>query len=179
MAWQVDTSHSNVGFAVRHMMISKVRGEFTKFEATVNYDEETPSNTTVEARIYTDSINTRDQKRDDHLRSPDFFNSVEYPAMVFQSKRVVQETKNKGKLIGDLTIRDVTREVVLDVESTGVAKSPWGTLSAGFSAATQINRTDWGLTWNAALETGGVLVSEQVTIEIELELVSVPEAQAA
>ena len=179
MAWQVDTSHSNVGFAVRHMMISKVRGEFTKFEATVNYDEETPSNTTVEARIYTDSINTRDQKRDDHLRSPDFFNSVEYPAMVFKSKRVVQETKNKGKLIGDLTIRDVTREVVLDVESTGVAKSPWGTLSAGFSAATQINRADWGLTWNAALETGGVLVSEQVTIEIELELVSVPEAQAA
>ncbi len=179
MTWQVDNSHSHVGFAVRHMMISKVRGEFTRFEATVNYDEQTPANTTVEAKVYTDSVNTRDSKRDDHLRSPDFFNSAEYPAMIFKSKRVVQESANHGKLIGDLTIRDITREVALDVVNSGVAKSPWGTISAGFSASTVINRTDWGLTWNAALETGGLLVGEQVTIEIELELVQVPEAQAA
>src|SRR5690606_33535915 len=124
------------------------------------------------------SISTGDKQRDDHLRSPDFLNAAEYPALTFKGKKVVQESKNKGKLIGDLTIRDVTREVTLDVEYTGVMNNPWGGTSAGFAGKTVINRKDWGLTWNVALEAGGLLVSEQVTIEIELQLVKVSEPVA-
>lgn len=157
------------------MMISKVRGEFTDYDINVNFDENNPTATTVDVAIQANSINTRDAQRDTHLKSPDFLNADEYPVLTFKSKRVEQDSPNSGRLIGDLTIRDITREVVLDVEYSGVVKSPWGASSAGFSAKTTINRKDWGLTWNVALETGGLLVSEQVTIEIELELVQVTE----
>jgi polyisoprenoid-binding protein YceI len=178
MTWQVDKSHSHINFTARHMMISKVRGEFNNYDLEVNFDENNPAATTVNAVIYIDSINTRDEQRDGHLRSPDFFNAAQYPVMTFKSKKVVQDSPNSGKLIGDLTIRDVTREVVLDVEYSGVIKSPFGSTSAGFSTKTAIDRKDWGLTWNVALETGGLLVSDQINIEIELELVKVIEKVA-
>ena len=178
MTWQVDNAHTHISFVARHMMITKVRGEFAKYDIVVNYDEEQPARSTVEATIYTDSINTRDERRDGHLRSPDFLDAANYPAMTFKSTRVEQLANGHGRLIGDLTIRDVTREVALDVEFYGLAKSPWGTTSAGFCGLTKIDRKDWGLTWNQALETGGWLVGDQINIEIEVELVKVPDAVA-
>ncbi len=178
MTWQVDNAHTHISFVARHMMITKVRGEFAKYDIVVNYDEEQPARSTVEATIYTDSINTRDERRDGHLRSPDFLDAANYPAMTFKSTRVEQLANGHGRLIGDLTIRDVTREVALDVEFYGLAKSPWGTTSAGFCGLTKIDRKDWGLTWNQALETGGWLVGDQISIEIEVELIKVPDAVA-
>jgi len=171
MSWQIDTAHSQIQFTVRHLMISKVRGSFEKFSGMVALDESAPANTTVDVQIETGSVNTREPQRDGHLRSPDFFNSEAFPLMTFKSKRVDVVDGHHAKLIGDLTIRDVTREVTLDAEYLGQAKSPWGTTSAGFTATTKINRKDWNLTWNQALETGGVLVGEEVEISIELELV--------
>ena len=179
MAWNIDFAHSNVEFSVRHMMISKVRGHFEKFEGTVNLDENNPANTTVDVRILADSINTRQDQRDGHLRSPDFLNAAEYPYISFKSKKVEQTGKQSARQTGDLTIRDVTREVTLDVVFAGQAKSPWGTVSAGFNGNTSINRKDWNLTWNQALETGGVLVGDEIEINIELELVKVAETQPA
>lgn len=179
MAWQIDSAHSHIQFTVRHMMISKVRGSFEDFNGTVEFDEDNPTNTTVEVEIDAASINTREADRDNHLRSPDFLNADEYPTLAFKSTRVEKTGDNTGKLVGDLTIRDVTKEVVLDVEYAGQAKSPWGATSAGFSASTQINRKDWGLTWNQALETGGVLVGDQVKIDIELEIVKQEQPEAA
>jgi len=151
------------------MMLSKVRGEFQDFVIDLDLDEEHPEAATVEASIKTASVNTRDVLRDGHLRSPDFFKSDEYPAMVFKSTRVVRTGKTKAKLHGDLTIRDVTKPVILDVTYRGSSKSPWGTTNASFEASTKINREDWGLTWNAALEAGGWLVGKEVTIHIEAE----------
>lgn len=179
MSYQIDSAHSQVQFTTRHMMIAKVRGWFEKFEGMVNLDEENPANTTVDVRIEASSINTREPQRDAHLRSADFLAADEYPYLVFKSKRVEVLDARNARLTGDLTIRDVTREVILDVEYSGSAKSPWGTTSYGFSGATVINRKDWNLTWNKTLETGGWLVGEEINIDIELELVKVPEAQAA
>ncbi len=179
MAWQIDPAHSQIQFAVRHMMISNVRGRFESFTGTVEFDEEQPTRSSVEVQIEAASINTRDPQRDGHLRSPDFLNADAYPYLTFRSKRIEQLDPTHGRIVGDLTIRDVTREVVLDVEYSGQAKSPWGTTSAGFSATTTINRKDWGLTWNHALETGGVLVGDEVRISIELEVVKQAEVAAA
>ena len=178
MAWQIDTSHSDIQFSVRHMMISKVRGRFESFSGTVNFDESNPTNTTVEIAVDLNSINTRDEKRDGHLRSADFFDVENYPTMTFVSKKVEQTDEFNGRLIGDLTIRGITHEIALDVQYSGTAKSPWGTVSAGFSAKGKVNRKEFGLNWNAALETGGVLVGEDVEIAIELEIVKQPEAEA-
>ena len=178
MTWQVDNAHTHISFVARHMMITKVRGEFAKYDIVVNYDEEQPACSTVEATIYTDSINTRDERRDGHLRSADFLDAANYPAMTFKSKRVEQLPNGHGRLIGDLTIRDVTREVALEVEYYGLAQSPWGTTSAGFCGLAKIDRKEWGLTWNQALETGGWLVGDQINIEIEVELIKVPDAVA-
>ena len=182
MSWHIDPDHSQVEFAVRHMMISTVRGRFTQFSGTVELDEANPSRSTVEVKIDAASIDTRAAQRDTHLQSPDFLNATEYPYLVFKSKRVEQIDASRGRIIGDLTIRDVTREVVLDAEYAGQARSPWGTTSAGFNAQTKINRKDWGLTWNQGLETGGVLVGEEISIRIELEVVQqaaeVEEAEA-
>ncbi|NTU83389.1 MAG: YceI family protein [Chloroflexales bacterium] len=170
-SWVIDNSHSHVQFTVRHMMISKARGRFSNFSGTVDFDEQTPANSSVSVQIEVASIDTRDEKRDGHLKSPDFFDAATSPYMTFVSKRVEVVDDSHGKIVGDLTIRGVTKEVVLDTEYTGQAKSPWGTTSAGFSASAKINRKDWGLNWNVALETGGVLVGEEVTIDIELEIV--------
>ena len=171
MTWQIDNAHSEVTFSVRHMMISKVRGRFNSFRGTIDFNEAEPARSTVNVEIDVDSIETRDAQRDGHLRSADFFDVANYPLMTFVSTRVEPTSNNTGRIVGDLTIRGVTREVVLDVEYAGQSKSPWGSTSAGFHAETKINRKDWGLNWNQALETGGILVGEEVTITIELELI--------
>jgi polyisoprenoid-binding protein YceI len=178
MAWKIDSSHSQIQFTVRHMMISRVRGSFESFSGTVALNEENPNETTVSVSIEADSIRTRDAQRDGHLKSPDFLDVETFPAITFASTKVERTGTKSAKLHGDLTIRDITRPVVLDVEYVGQAKSPWGTISAGFSASTKINRKEWNLTWNQALETGGVLVGEEIAIDIELEMIKQPEAEA-
>lgn len=178
MAWQIDLSHSQIQFSVRHLMISKVRGQFEQFAGTVNFDEQNPTNTTVNVTVDLNSINTRDEKRDGHLRSADFFDVENNPTMTFVSKAVEQTDEFNGRLIGDLTLHGVTKEIALDVQYSGTAKAPWGTTSAGFSAKGKLNRKDFGLNWNAALETGGVLVGDEVEIGIELEIVKQPETEA-
>jgi len=180
MSWTIDFSHSQIQFTARHMMLSKVRGQFEKFSGQVNLDEQNPADTSVDIQIETASVNTREPRRDDHLRSPDFFNSAAYPVMTFKSKKVEVLDDQHAVLVGDLTIRNVTHEVKMDVEFVGKGKNPWGKWAYGFTAATRINRKDWDLTWNMALETGGWLVSDEIDIAIEIELVKVPEpAEAA
>lgn len=177
MAWTIDTAHSEVNFTVRHMMISNARGRFEKFSGTVNFNTAEPEKSTVEVKIEAASINTKESNRDGHLRSPDFFDAEKYPSLTFVSTRVVKESENTGKVYGNLTIKDTTKPVVLNVEYSGMAKSPWGTYSAGFTATTKINRKDWDLTWNKTLETGGMLVGDEITINIELEIIQQPEAE--
>ncbi len=175
----IDSAHSEVSFTARHMMISNVRGQFQKVNGTIEFDEANPANSKVDVQIEAASVNTKDEKRDGHLKSPDFLDAEKYPYLTFKGKRVEVKGANHGRLIGDLTIRDVTKEVALDVEYNGSAKSPWGTTNAGFSAKTAIKRKDWNLNWNVALETGGWLVSDEVHINIELEIVQQPEAAPA
>ena len=177
MSWNIDSSHSEIQFVVRHMMLSKVRGQFEKFTGTVNLDENNPASTTVEIQIEVNSINTRDAKRDGHLRSPDFFNAEVYPHMTFKSSRVEVLDPKHAHLIGDMTIRNITHPVTLNVEHLGMVKNPWGMTSTGFTASTRINRKEWGLTWNMALESGGFLVGDEIEINIELELVKQPEME--
>ena len=179
MAWAIDSVHTEVNFSVRHMMISNVRGQFQKLTGTVEFDEAKPAATKVDVQIETASVNTKDEKRDGHLKSPDFFAADQYPYLTFKSKRVDVKDASHAYLIGDLTIRDITKEVTLEVEYNGSAKSPWGTTSAGFSAKTSIKRKEWNLNWNVALETGGWLVGDDVHISIELEIVKQPDAVPA
>ena len=160
-------------------MVSKVRGTFEKWSGTVALNAAHPEQTVVDVTIDAGSINTRDAQRDGHLKSPDFLNVEAYPSLHFKSTRVEVTGKESAKLHGDLTIRDVSKPVVVDIEYQGSAKSPWGTTSYGFSGSTKINREDWGLNWNAALETGGWLVGKEIQIDIELELVEVAEPVAA
>lgn len=171
MSWKIDPAHSEVNFTVRHMMISNVRGRFERFSGVVEFDEANPAASSVSVAIEADSINTREAQRDGHLKSGDFLNAAEFPQLTFESKRIEVVDANHGKIIGDLTIRGVTREVVLDTEFNGIVKSPFGSTNAGFSATTSINRKDWGLVWNVALETGGLLVGEDIKIAIELEII--------
>jgi polyisoprenoid-binding protein YceI len=179
MAWQIDSAHSEIQFSARHMMIATVRGRFTQFSGTIEADEENPTAAQVNVQIDTASIDTGNEQRDTHLRSADFLNVEQYPHITFKSTKVEWLDENQGRLHGELTIRDVTKPVVLDVEYAGMAKSPWGTTSAGFSAQTKINCKDWGLNWNVALETGGWLVSDEIKINIEVELVKqVEQAEA-
>jgi polyisoprenoid-binding protein YceI len=168
--WSIDPAHSHVGFGIRHLMISTVRGQFTDVKGTVAVDERDPTSAKIDITIATQSVTTGDEKRDGHLRSPDFFDVERFPTITFRSKRVEGRSGNSFRVLGDLTIRDVTREVVLDVELVGRAKDPWGNDRAAFEASTNINRGDYGLTWNAALEAGGVLVGDEVKISIESEL---------
>ena len=177
MPWQIDTAHTSIDFSARHMMISKVRGRFERFSGTVNLDEQNPQNTRVDVTIDAVSINTREEQRDGHLRGADFLNVEQYPEIRFVSTKVERTGNATAKLHGDLTIRDVTRPVVLDVEYVGQSKSPWGTTNYGFEGRTKLNRKEWGLTWNVALETGGWLVSEEIGVDIQIELVKVPEQQ--
>lgn len=180
MSWQVDKAHSSIEFSVRHMMISKVRGRFENFDAVVNFDENNPAGTTVDVKVELASINTKEGQRDGHLKSPDFLDVESYPTMTFKSTSVEKIGDNQAKLAGDLTIKDITRQVSLDVDFVGRAHNPFtGQLTYGFSATGTINRKDWGMTWNQALETGGILVGEDVSIHIDLELVKETEAVAS
>ena len=153
------------------MMVSTVTGRFEKLSGTLDFDEQHPTKSNVEVKIDAASINTNEEKRDGHLKSPDFLDVEKYPYLYFKSKKIKVLDETRGQIVGDLTIRDITREVIFNVEYLGQAKSPWGTTSAGFSASTKISRKDWGLNWNVALETGGWLVSDEVKINIELEIV--------
>lgn len=177
MPFQIDQSHSEIQFSARHMMVSKVRGVFETWNGTIALDPANPGSTTVDITIDAASINTKDAQRDGHLRSPDFLNVEKFPSVTFKSTKVDVTGDNTAKLSGDLTIAGATKPVVLDVEYQGNAKSPWGTTNYGFSAHTKINREDWGLTWNAALETGGWLVGKEISIDIELELIQVAEPE--
>jgi polyisoprenoid-binding protein YceI len=180
MSWQIDFTHSHIGFSARHMMVSQVRGQFDRFSGEVKLDEEHPERTEVFVQIEAASINTKQADRDGHLQSPDFLDAESYPYLTFRSKRVARVGDKKAQLVGDLTIRDITREVTLDVAYQGQVKSPFGnTIVAGFTGETRINRTDWGFTWNALIESGGMLVGEEVKISIELELTKEVEEPAA
>jgi polyisoprenoid-binding protein YceI len=170
-AWTIDTAHSHIEFAVRHMMISTVKGRFTDVTGTIQAADDDPTTALVDIAIAAASIDTRDPKRDAHLRSADFFDAETYPAITFKSTRVEDVDDDGFRLVGNLTIHGVTREVVLDVTSEGRGKDPWGGERAGYSAKTKINRSDYGLRWNQALETGGVLVGDEVKINIDLELI--------
>lgn len=169
--WAIDTDHSNVGFKVRHMMVSNVKGEFAKYSGNVEIDDKDLTKSKVEVSIDASSINTGVAKRDDHLKSADFFDVAKYPTITFVSKRVQKAGNGKLKVHGFLTIHGVTKEAVLMVEGpTRAFKDPWGNVKRGASATTTINRKDYGLTWNAAIESGGVAVGEEITIALEIEL---------
>jgi polyisoprenoid-binding protein YceI len=169
--WTIDPEHSNIGFKVRHLMVSNVKGSFEKHTGTVEIDDKDITKSKVEVSIDTNSINTNVKKRDEHLRSADFFDVAKYPAMTFVSKKVATAGKDKLKVTGDLTLHGITKQVVLDVEGpTKESKDPWGTIRKGATATTKINRKDFGLVWNKALETGGVAVGEEITITLEIEM---------
>jgi polyisoprenoid-binding protein YceI len=169
-AWTIDAAHSQVGFAVKHLMISTVRGRFGAVSGTVTFPEGDYADGQVDVTIDAASIDTREDKRDAHLRSADFFDVEKFPALTFKSRRVQDVNGETFQLVGDLTIKDVTREVVLDVEVEGFQKDPWGNQKAGFSASTRVNRKDFGLTWNQALETGGLLVGDEIKISLDIQL---------
>jgi polyisoprenoid-binding protein YceI len=170
--WNIDPDHTNIGFKVRHLMVSNVRGSFAKHSGVVDIDDKDITKSKVEVTIDTASINTNVQKRDEHLRSADFFDVAKYPTMTFVSRKVVKAGKDNLKVTGDLTLHGITREVVLDVEGpTMESKDPWGNIRRGAVASTKINRKDFGLTWNKTLETGGVVVGDEVTINLEIEMI--------
>jgi len=166
--YKIDPDHSTVGFKVRHL-IGNVSGRFDKYQGTFVYDKTNPSIWKAEATIDASSINTNTAKRDEHLRSADFFEVNTYPTLKFVSTKVTDAQGSKAKLLGNLTIHGVTKPVVLDLEMLGEGKDPWGNERASFVATTQINRKDYGLTWNQAIETGGVLVGDDVAITLEIE----------
>ena len=169
--WEIDPAHSSVQFSVRHMMVSNVRGEFTRLSGTVQIDSRDITRSSVHAVIDAGSISTREEKRDEHLRSADFLDVANHPTIEFQSTRVVREANGSLKLIGNLTIRGVTKEVVLDVEDGGSElRDPWGNTKRGASATTRIDRKGFGLQWNVALETGGIVVGDELKVEIDVEL---------
>jgi polyisoprenoid-binding protein YceI len=168
-SYTIDASHSNVGFSVRHMMISNVRGEFQQYSGEFSYDPAKPEATSARVTIELASINTHDEKRDGHLRSGDFFDVEHHPQMTFVSKSAAARGDGLD-VVGDLTIRGVTHEVTLRVEDiTDENKDPWGNLRRGASASTKIKRSDYGIVWNAGLEAGGVLVSDEVKIHLDIQ----------
>ncbi len=166
--WVFDTAHSSVEFVVRHLMMAKVRGGFNDFSGTIEIGD-SPETSSVEVEIKVASIATRDAQRDGHLTSPDFFDAEAYPTMSFRSTAVRDEGGNHYAVDGDLTIKGVSKAVTLDLRYHGTARDPWGNDKAVFSAETEVDREEWGLTWNQALETGGVLVGRSAKIEIEVE----------
>ncbi|HUP27981.1 MAG TPA: YceI family protein [Chloroflexia bacterium] len=169
--WKIDAGHTTVEFVAKHMMITSVRGRFPDVEGTIAFDEENIANSSVEATIQVATVTSGSEQRDTHLRTGDFFLADEYPTMTFKSTRIEPKGNDEYKVTGDLTIRGVTREVTLDTTIEGRSVSPWGTEAIGFSATVTINRKDFGLNWNVALETGGVLVSEKIKIELNIEAV--------
>jgi polyisoprenoid-binding protein YceI len=170
--WQIDPDHSNIQFKVRHLMVSNVKGVFHKFSGTVEIDDLDVTRSKVNVTIDTNSVDTGVAKRDEDLRSSNFLEVAKYPAMTFVSRKVLKTGTDTLKVAGDLTIHGVTREVTLDVEGPSVAmKDPWGGTRRGASATTKINRKDFGLIWNKVLETGGVVVGDEVAITLEVEMI--------
>jgi polyisoprenoid-binding protein YceI len=169
--WEVDHVHSSVGFTVRHMVVSRVHGQFTKWSANLQLDPEQLHNSKVDVTIDASSIDTRDEKRDGHLKSADFLDVANQPNITFKSKQVEKKGTDAYRIVGDLTIRGVTREQVLDVEFGGRAKDPWGGERMGFTARGKLDRKEFGAKWNAALEAGGFVVSDTVEVTIEIEAV--------
>ncbi|MFZ0640579.1 MAG: YceI family protein [Candidatus Acidiferrales bacterium] len=170
--WNIDPVHSVAEFKVKHMMISNVKGQFTSVKGVLNLDETDLTKSYVEASIDAASINTRDPQRDAHLKSADFFDVEKFPALSFKSTRITRVGDGELAVAGDLAIRGITRNVVFTVEGpTPPAKDPWGNVRVGLSATTKINRKDFGLNWNAALETGGILVGDEVTITLDVQFV--------
>ncbi len=167
--YMVDPSHSKLGFIARHLVVSKVRGEFQKFDGSFSFDATKPESLKVKVEAETASIFTNDGKRDEHLRSADFFDAAKNPKLIFESKKAKSTGKDSMDLSGDLTMHGITKPVTFKVEYLGASKDPWGNSKVGFSAKTKVSRKDWGLTWNKALETGGVLVSEEIELEIDVE----------
>ncbi|GAB4311817.1 MAG: YceI family protein [Phototrophicales bacterium] len=177
--WQIDVAHSTVGFAVKHMVFTTVRGSFKEFSGVIDFDVNNKAASSVDVTIQTASIDTRVADRDAHLRSADFFNVEKYPTMTFKSTHVELQGDNVAKVTGDLTIAGVTKPVTLDVTYLGENVNPWGKKVIGFEASTQINREDFGLTWNQVLETGGFLVSKEVKIELEIQATPIEETEKA
>ena len=177
--WEIDSSHSSVHFSVRHLVIAKVRGTFARWSGTVQVPDGDFSKATVAVTIDASSIDTGVADRDAHLKSADFFDAAQYAELRFVGKRVQPRSGADTDVVGDLTIKGITREVVLRVEQLGQTKDPWGNLRAAFSAKASIDRKDFGLTWNQVLETGGVMVGDRVEIEAEIQAVKQVEAQVA
>lgn len=169
--YAIDPTHSRIGFVARHAMVTKVRGSFNEFEGTGFFDAENPSASHLQLTIQAASIDTRNADRDGHLRSNDFFDMETYPTLTFASTAVEQTGDAEYRLTGDLTIKGVTKSVSVDFEYTGAATDPFGNQRIGFEGTTTVNRKDWGLNWNAALDAGGVLVSEKVTLEFEVSAI--------
>lgn len=167
--WNVDLAHSSVDFWVRHMMVSRAKGTFHNFEASIEADPEDLTTADISFSIDVNSIDTRNEERDKHLKSADFFDVENHPKITFKSTKIEKTGDSKYDVTGDLTIKGITRPVTFSVTYEGQGKNPWGAIVAGFSAEGKINRTDFGLTWNTPLETGGVLVGEDVYINLEIE----------
>ncbi len=171
MSWSVDPVHTQVEFSAKHMGIMTVKGQITGVQAMIDFNEDDFTASSVEATIDARTLSTHDERRDAHLKSPDFLDVAQFPTIAFKSTRIEHAAHDQYKMTGDLTIRDVTRPVNLEVVYSGQAKDPMGNMHAGFSADTTINRKDWGLNWNMALETGGLLVGDQIKIALEIEAV--------
>jgi polyisoprenoid-binding protein YceI len=169
--WKIDPVHSKVLFTVSHMVVSEVTGRFNEFDATLVQTNDDFSESKLSATIKTNSIDTDNEKRDEHLKSADFFDAEKYPEITFESKSFVKTGENKYTITGNLTMHGITKEVVLDATMNGIVKSPWGNEVAGFKAETTVNRYDFGLKWNKALEAGGVIVGENVKVTLQVELV--------
>jgi polyisoprenoid-binding protein YceI len=166
----IDKSHSSILFAVKHMVIAKVKGEFTEYSGTISYDQADISKSNVEVTIKTASIDTKDEKRDDHLRNPDFFDAEKFPEITFKSK-TIKKSEEGFVATGDLTMRGVTKEIEIPFEITGVITDPWGNTRMGVSAELELNRQDYGISWSKSLDTGGLVVGDDVDIEIEIEAI--------
>jgi polyisoprenoid-binding protein YceI len=170
----VDPTHTRIGFSTRHAMVTTVRGAFTEFEGAAHLDVANPANSSASLRIKVASVDTGQQQRDEHLRTGDFFDAEAYPEILFSSTSVEQLDADVYAVTGDLTIKDVTRPVTVEFTVVGSAKDPFGNLRVGFEGAATVNRKDWGLTYNAALETGGVLISDRIKLEFDVSAIATP-----
>jgi polyisoprenoid-binding protein YceI len=169
--WRIDPAHSRLGFSTRHAMVTKVRGAFNDVDGVINVDVDEPTNSSVSVTIKVASIDTRNAQRDEHLRTNDFFDAPHYPEITFVSKRIDQVEENSFIVNGDLTIRGVTKEIAVPIEFIGIETDPFGNMRAGFEGSRRIDRKDFGVNWNAALDSGGVLVSDRILLEFEISAI--------
>ena len=178
--WDFDHAHSSIDFSVRHMLVSKVSGRFTKWSGDIQLDEQDPTKSHVSVKIDVASVNTHEPQRDAHLRAPDFFDAASHPSIEFRSKRITKKGDDRFELVGDLTIRGTTREIALDVERGGlVAKDPWGKRRVGFTATGSVERKEFGMSFNQVLDQGGLALGEKVSIAIEVELTAAVDVTVA